>query len=87
MPVSLSKIEYDAAVEHSTDYIMNVLNCQKRIIPFDLIYGDGTIHRPLTKEQTKQLYERICPLMKLPIDRLPENDSGNSFGGHGMGTF
>lgn len=57
---SLSKSELDGAIEHSSEYINNVFSCQKRVISFELIYGDGTIHKLLGHDRTKELYDKLA---------------------------
>lgn len=57
---SLSKSELDGAIEHSSEYINNVFNKQGRIVSFELIYGDGSIHKLLGYDRTYDLYEKLC---------------------------
>lgn len=46
-------------LEKSYDYIVDVLCKQRKVLPFDLIYGDGSIHGNLKKEEVKQLYDKM----------------------------
>lgn len=57
---SLSQSELEGAIEHSTEYINNVFNMQKRVVSFELVYGDGSIHRLLGYERTKELYDKLA---------------------------
>jgi len=57
--ISLSKTELDTALEYSYDYINAIFQKQKRVMPFDLCFGDGSIHKPLNKEQVLALYNQM----------------------------
>jgi hypothetical protein len=67
---SLSKTEMDAALEYSSEYINAIFKKQGRIMPFHLIYGDGSIHNPLNREQTETLYNEI-------VDKIQDHDKYN----------
>lgn len=56
---SLSKSELDGAIEHSSEYINNVFNKQGRVMSFELVYGDGSIHKLLGYDRTKELYDKL----------------------------
>jgi hypothetical protein len=40
-------------------YIADTCVKQQRFLPFALIYGDGTIFKPLTRQEVKVLYETM----------------------------
>jgi len=66
---SLSKSELDGAIEHSSEYINNVFNKQGRVISFDLIYGDGSIHKLLGHDRAKELYDKLAKEWKSIIPK------------------
>ena len=43
----------------SYDYITAVLCKQRKVLPFSLIYGDGTIHKGLTRAEVELLYNTM----------------------------
>lgn len=54
----------EGLLNESYDYIQRVFERQKRVIPFDLIYGDGTIHKPLSRETVKVIYDEMVAYLE-----------------------
>lgn len=54
------KNEIENAISKTYDYFFQVFKMQKRIVEFDLMYGDGTIFKPLTKAGAKLVYDELA---------------------------
>ena len=52
--------EIENAIGKTYDYFFQVFKTQKRIVEFDLMYGDGTIFKPLTKVGAKLVYDELA---------------------------
>jgi hypothetical protein len=53
-----------AALDKAYKYITSVVIKQQKFIPFDLIYGDGTIYQPLTRATVELMYNTMQEMIK-----------------------
>lgn len=56
----------DLVLSKSYDYIQRVFEKQNRVVEFDLVYGDGTIFKPLAKDQVKVIYDTMVGMLEVP---------------------
>ncbi len=52
------------ALNRTYNHITAVVIKQGRFIPFELIYGDGTIYKPLTRATVRLMYNTMQTLIK-----------------------
>jgi hypothetical protein len=50
---------HPAEFQKAYKYITDICVKQQKFLPFALIYGDGSIFKPLTKQEVKVLYETM----------------------------
>jgi hypothetical protein len=50
-------------IEKSYDYISAIFTKQGRVMPFDLCYGDGSIHGQLTKGDVLTIWRTIVDFL------------------------
>lgn len=59
-----SPITHPEAYNKAYNHIAAITIKQGRLLDFDLIYGDGTIYKPLAKKEVKLLYDTIEEVFK-----------------------
>ena len=53
----------ETALSDCYDYIQRVFEKQNRVVEFNLIYGDGTTHKPLTLSEVKAVYDSMTEVL------------------------
>ena len=49
----------EADIKRITGYLMNVFIKQEKIVPFNALYGDGTIYRPFNRQGAEMIYNTL----------------------------
>lgn len=67
----------DQQLEKSYDYIVRILTKQQKVLPFELIYGDGSIHGQLTRDSVRLLYETMTKDLTTYYDTKEDREKHN----------